>query len=121
MASLNARRLRQNPTDAEKRLWRYLRGKQLGGHRFRRQQPIGPYVVDFFCPQIGVIIEIDGGQHSPEADDKRTRWLEGRGYRVVRFWNNEVLGNIEGVWTALATILREYLPPRPSPSRGEGE
>jgi adenine-specific DNA-methyltransferase len=121
MASVNARRLRKNPTDAEKRLWRYLRDKQLGGHRFRRQQPIGPYIVDFFCPQIGVVIEIDGGQHSPETDDNRTRWLEAGGYRVIRFWNNDVLGNPEGVWSALAAMLREYPPPRPSPSRGEGE
>ena len=119
MASLNARRLRKNPTEAEKRLWLYLRDKQLCGYRFRRQQPIGPYIVDFFCPRIGVIIEIDGGQHSPETDGQRTHWLEARGYLVVRFWNNDVLGNSDGVWTALADLLRDYPPPQPSPSRGD--
>ncbi|HEY5209971.1 MAG TPA: endonuclease domain-containing protein [Stellaceae bacterium] len=121
MASRNARLLRKNPTDAEKRLWLYLRDKQLGGYRFRRQQPIGPYIVDFFCPQAGVIVEIDGGQHSPERDDKRTRWLEECGYRVIRFWNNDVLENTEGVWETLSAVLRDYPPPQPSPSRGEGE
>ena len=119
MASTRARRLRSNPTEAEKPIWLHLRNKQLNGFRFRRQQPIGPYIVDFFCPQASLVIEIHGGQHSPERDDTRTRWLEERGYRVVRFWNNDVLGNAEGVWTALAELLREYSPPRPSPSRGE--
>jgi very-short-patch-repair endonuclease len=73
MASRHARHLRKNPTDAGKRLWRFLRDKQLGGYRFRRQQPIGPYIVDFFCPQIGLVIELDGGQHSSAVDDERTR------------------------------------------------
>lgn len=113
MASTRARQLRSNPTEAEKRIWHYLRDKQVGGFRFRRQQPIGPYIVDFFCPQAKLIVEIDGGQHSPERDDKRSRWLEGRGYRVIRFWNNDVLGNAEGVWTALTEVLRVYPPPLP--------
>ena len=99
MASLRARDLRKTMTDAERRLWSRLRQKQLDGFRFRRQQPIGPYIVDFFCPEAALIIEVDGGQHaSTEAEDEaRTRWLAARGYRVMRFWNNDVLGNIEGV------------------------
>ncbi|MGH6988563.1 MAG: endonuclease domain-containing protein [Stellaceae bacterium] len=111
MPSTNAHRLRSDPTDAEKRIWLYLRNKQLGGFRFRRQQPIGPYIVDFFCPHAKLIIEIDGGQHSPERDDKRTQWLESRGYRVVRFWNNDVLGNTEGVHAKLTEILFSDPPP----------
>ena len=109
MPSLRARRLRKNLTDAEKRLWARLRFKQLDGFRFRRQQPIGPFVVDFFCPQVKLIIEIDGGQHAAdlERDERRTRWLEARGYRVIRFWNNDVLGNTDGVLVA----IQQALPP----------
>jgi very-short-patch-repair endonuclease len=99
-----ARRLRASPTDAEVRLWSRLRGKQVGGLRFRRQQPMGPYVVDFFCPLVRLIVEVDGGQHGEDnaRDAVRTAWLERRGYRVMRFWNNDVLANTEDV---LATIL----------------
>ena len=106
MASKNARELRKDSTDAERRLWSRIRLKQLGGFRFRRQQPIGTYIVDFFCPEASLIIEIDGGQHDASAgrDALRTRWLEERGYKVVRFWNNEVLENIDGV---LSVILAE--------------
>ena len=109
MPSTRARELRSNPTDAERRLWTQLRQRQLGGFRFRRQQPIGTYVVDFFCSEAALIIEIDGGQHdASERDAARTRWLEARGYRVLRFWNNEVLANIEGV---LLTIRRALTHP----------
>jgi very-short-patch-repair endonuclease len=99
MASPGARQLRSNPTEAEKRLWSKLRLKQIGGHRFRRQAPIGPYVADFACLAQRLIIEVDGGQHDSRAtqDDARTAWLERQGFRVLRFWNNEVLGNVEGV------------------------
>jgi len=85
-----------------------LRRKQLGGFRFRRQQPIGAYVVDFFCPEAKLVIEVDGGQHSDQVamDDIRSRWLEARGYRVIRFWNNEVLSNTEGVVLAILDALR---------------
>jgi ATP-dependent helicase HrpA/adenine-specific DNA-methyltransferase len=105
MASTFARALRQNPTDAESRLWRHLRGKQMEGIRFRRQQPIGPYIVDFFCAEARLIVEVDGGQHA-EDSDTRTRWLEARGYRVIRFWNNDVLSNTEGVLTMILRALR---------------
>jgi very-short-patch-repair endonuclease len=90
-----ARKLRLTPTDAEIRLWSRLRGKQLAGFRFRRQHPLGPYVVDFFCAEAKLIVEVDGGQHADDGE-ARTRWLEARGYRVIRFWNNDVLANTEG-------------------------
>jgi very-short-patch-repair endonuclease len=110
-------------TDAERCLWARLRQKQIGGFRFRRQQLIGPYIVDFFCPAASMIIEVDGGQHDErQADDAaRTAWLNGRGYRMLRFWNNEILGNIEGVLETVDRALREDPPPQPSPSRGEGD
>ncbi len=100
-----ARRLRKNPTDAESRLWRHLRQKQLGGYRFRRQVPLGPYVADFVCQSEKLVVEVDGGQHADRTEDdaRRSRWLITNGYRVLRFWNNDVLGNTEGV---LETILR---------------
>ena len=99
MVSSRAQILRSNPTEAEKALWCHLRRRQLDGFRFRRQQPIGPFVVDFFCPEARLVVEVDGGQHAVRADEdsERTAWLESRGYRVVRYWNNEVLGNVEGV------------------------
>ena len=106
MPSTFARQLRSAPTDAEIRLWSRLRRKQLDGFRFRRQQPIGPYIVDFFCPDAKLIVEVDGGQHNveEEKDARRTRWLEARGYRVIRFWNNDVLSNTDGV---VLTVLEE--------------
>jgi very-short-patch-repair endonuclease len=90
----------------ERRLWYRLRGSQLGA-RFRRQQPIGPFVVDFVCLQARLIVELDGGQHlaEAEADARRTRFLEGQGYRVVRFWNHEVVENLEGVLTGIQEAL----------------
>src|SRR5271154_6471755 len=98
MASHRARALRQAPTEAETRLWSRLRNRQLDGFRFRRQQPIGAFIVDFFCPAAALIIEVDGGQHDDHAasDEARTRWLEARSYRVLRFWNNDVLANTDG-------------------------
>jgi very-short-patch-repair endonuclease len=85
-----------------------LRRKQLGGFRFRRQQPVGPYIVDFFCAKARLIIELDGGQHADrEAQDAaRTAWLEARGYRVLRVWNHETLSNTEGVLTMVLVALR---------------
>jgi len=82
MASPLARKLRRTPTDAEIRLWSRLRRKQLEGFRFRRQHPLGPYVVDFFCAAAKLIVEVDGGQHANDGD-ARTRWLAARGYRVI--------------------------------------
>jgi very-short-patch-repair endonuclease len=120
MANERARNLRTNATDAERHLWRHLRRQQLDGLRFRRQTPIGPHVVDFFSPGAKLIVELDGGQHAERQveDQARTRWLEQRGYRVVRFWNNEVLANTDGVLDAIKRAAIES--PPPSPSRGEG-
>jgi len=88
-----ARELRTNQTDAERKLWRALRGGQLAGAKFRRQQPIGPYIVDFCCWEHRLVIELDGGQHADEVehDETRTAFLESNGLRVIRFWNNTVL------------------------------
>jgi very-short-patch-repair endonuclease len=107
MASRNAREMRRNATEAERRRWVRIRDKQLDGFRFRRQQPMGPYIVDFFCPEASLIIEVDGGQHSDNAeqDATRTRWLVARGYHVLRFWNNDVLGNIDGVLETIRNSL----------------
>jgi very-short-patch-repair endonuclease len=84
--------------------------------------PLGPYVADFVCFDARLIVEVDGGQHAEQVrtDAKRTAWLESQGYRVLRFWNNEVLGNTEGVISAIRSALNAHPPPHPSPARGEG-
>jgi very-short-patch-repair endonuclease len=94
-----ARRLRQNATDAERVLWRALRELDTPARRFRRQHRIAHFVVDFACTRAGLVIEVDGGQHGwrVESDAARTAFLESRGYKVIRFWNNEVLENLDGV------------------------
>ena len=103
--SERARELRQNSTDAERRLWSALRDRWLRGYRFRRQHPIGDFIVDFACTRDWLIVEADGGQHADNEDDRRrTAWLESQGWRVLRFWNNDVLANTEGV---ILAILRE--------------
>jgi very-short-patch-repair endonuclease len=96
-------------TDAERKLWSRLRRKQMNGHRFRRQVPIGPFIVDFACLASRLIIEVDGGQHGVdvERDARRTAWLEAQNFRVLRFWNNDVLGNIEGVLLMIERALTE--------------
>ncbi len=102
-----AKQLRRNSTDAERNLWSHIRNRQLQGWKFRRQLPVGQYIVDFACPELRLIIEIDGGQHAEQVlyDLGRTRFLQSKGYKVIRFWNNEVLGNIEGVLEALTLTL----------------
>ena len=99
----HARHLRKNQTDAEKILWQRIRRRQIGGHRFRRQHPIGNYIVDFFCFEQGLVIEVDGGQHleQDDYDRERTKWLESQGYRLLRFWNNEVQDEVEAVVQAI--------------------
>src|SRR5262245_51464417 len=91
-----ARELRNNATDAERALWRALRGKQLEGFRFRRQVPIAGYIADFLCPQARVIIEVDGGQHAEQQsyDEARTAKFAAQGYRVLRYWNADVLSRL---------------------------
>ena len=100
-----ARRLRRGMTDVERRLWRHLRQRQLGGCKFRRQVTIGPYVVDFACLEKRLVLEVDGGQHCDSRTDPiRDGYLRGRGFRVLRFWNHDVLENIEGVvWVITKT------------------
>src|SRR5690606_2718576 len=119
-----AKELRNNPTEVEKKLWQYLRKSQLARYKFRRQQPIGPYIVDFFSSDAGLIIELDGGQHAEniEYDKKRTEFLQAQGYSVLRFWNNNITENIEGVYEAVLNVLKEAPPPTPSlKGRGESE
>ncbi len=110
-----ARKLRKNPTEAEQALWKHLRMRQVFGHKFRRQQPIGHYIVDFVSFERRIIIELDGGQHSQQVvyDSKRTAWLETQGYRVLRFWNNQVLEDVEAVKAVIFAVLvaGEYPPP----------
>jgi very-short-patch-repair endonuclease len=96
-----ARRLRKESTEAEKLLWRYLRRKSLFDYKFRRQEQIGDYIVDFVCYETKLIIELDGGYHNQDEtkinDVRRQKWLESQNFKVIRFWNNEVMRNIEGV------------------------
>jgi very-short-patch-repair endonuclease len=99
-----ARRLRRESTDAERRLWAILRDRRLAGCRFCRQHPIGDFIVDFACTKHQLVVEADGGQHSDNLEDaQRTTFLQAEGWRVIRFWNNDVLGNTEGV---IETVLR---------------
>ena len=108
MPSENARRLRRDATDAERRLWSALRDRRLSGYRFRRQFPIGRFIVDFACTRHRLIVEADGGQHADsETDFRRTAWLEEQGWRVLRFWNNDVLANTNGVVETILKELRE--------------
>ena len=100
-----ARNLRRRSTDAEHRLWHYLRGRRFEGANFVRQFPIGGFVADFACRDLHLAIELDGGQHSPEGDAPRTQIIEAFGYRVIRFWNNEVFENMDGVLHVIARTL----------------
>ncbi len=111
----SARRLRRDETAAERKLWSALRNRQLGGHKFRRQVPLGRFVADFACYDEKLVVELDGGQHAErqDGDVERTAWLENKGFRVLRFWNNEVLENLEGVLTTIAQALENQKPPHP--------
>ena len=101
-----ARKLRGNSTDAERTFWNAVRARQINGAKFRRQWPIGPYVADFVCLEAKLVVEIDGGQHNESATDPvRTAALEAVGFRVIRFWNNDVLQNLDGVCEALTIAL----------------
>ncbi len=121
-----ARALRQKSTDAESVLWRRLRARQLADARFRRQHPVGDYIVDFACVQKRLAVELDGGQHAQQDalsyDTRRTEYLKSEGWRVLRFWNHDVMGNLEGVLEAILCVLQEStLPsPQPSPASGRG-
>ncbi len=115
-----AKRMRHEPTEAEAKLWSMLRGKRLGGLKFKRQEQLGDYIVDFVCFGEGLIVEADGGQHSESSDDAvRDAWLSEQGLRVLRFWNNDILGNPDGVARMILDAAQTPLP-NPSPARGEG-
>ena len=104
-----ARQLRTDMTDAERRLWSLVRNRRLDGHKFRRQHPIGPFIADFACVERMLIIEADGGQHADNPDDqRRTDWLQDQGWRLVRFWNNDILRNAEGVAAAILQSLGSF-------------
>ncbi|TMK30623.1 MAG: DUF559 domain-containing protein [Alphaproteobacteria bacterium] len=108
MPNQNARRLRRDSTDTERRLWAVLRDRRLAGYRFRRQHPLGKFIVDFACTKHRLIVEADGAQHAGSgADQRRTAFLEDEGWRVLRFWDNEVLTNTEGVIQRILEALRE--------------
>ncbi len=98
-------------TDAELRLWMRLRREQLPGFRFRRQVPVGPYVVDFACLKAHLVVEVDGSQHAQalEHDQRRTAWLGSQGYRVLRFWDNDVLLQTDGVVESIYAALKQRL------------
>jgi very-short-patch-repair endonuclease len=116
-----ARQLRNEQTDAEAKLWARLRARQISHVKFRRQHPIGPYVADFCCVEHSLVVEIDGGQHAEQmqSDQRRTAVLKLPGFRVLRFWNNEVLANIEAVLEQIYQAI-EQPSPFPLPKKGEG-
>jgi very-short-patch-repair endonuclease len=115
----NAKALRSNQTEAEQRLWYHLRAHRFMGLKFKRQKPIGRYIVDFVCLEHRLIIELDGGQHAeqPAHDQRRDAWLRSRGYTVLRFWNIDVMQQMESVLEQ----IRLFLSPSLSRLAGEGE
>ena len=112
-----ARKLRKEATDAERLLWQHLRNRKLAGYKFRRQEVIGSYIVDFLCQETGLIVEVDGSQHIDdiEYDNKRTEYLESLGYSVIRFWNHEILTETEAVLEMIYQLSKH---PSPQPSPG---
>lgn len=121
-AAARARTLRQNMTEAETRVWRMLQAHRMNGYRFRRQVPIGRYIADFVCHEARPVVEIDGGQHdrSLPRETERNGFLQSQGYRILRFWNNEVLANSDGVCETIVNELAASPPPCPPPSMGRG-
>ena len=115
--------LRQNMTDAEQRLWKHLRAHRLDGQKFRRQQPIGPYVVDFVHFGVRLIVEADGGQHADAPHDKvRDAWLQAQGFQVLRFWNDDILLRTEAVLESIwAAVRGAPSPPAPLPQGERGD
>ena len=114
-----ARQLRRDSTQAEMTLWKHIRSQQLAGYKFRRQVPLGRYILDFVCFERRLIIELDGGHHQDQTvyDNERTEWLESQGFRLLRFWNNEVLEQTEAVAQVILEALTRASPS--SPSTGE--
>jgi very-short-patch-repair endonuclease len=118
----NARRLRHEMTDAETRLWSRLRAHRFSDFSFRRQTPIGPYIVDFVCLDARLIVEVDGGQHADNLHDvNRDEWLREQGFAILRFWNSDVFGNLAGVLESISTTLTACTPPSLTlPRKGGG-
>jgi len=118
-----ARMLRRNSTDAEQLLWYHLRAHRMAGYKFKRQVIIGPYIVDFVCFEARLVIEADGGQHVEQAvdDKRRTALLESKGFRVIRFWNHDILQNIDSVLEDIHKQLMNTPSPQPSPSGRGGD
>jgi very-short-patch-repair endonuclease/succinate dehydrogenase flavin-adding protein (antitoxin of CptAB toxin-antitoxin module) len=117
-----AKQLRGNMTDAEKLLWYHLRGHRFNGAKFKRQQPMGDYIVDFICFEAKLVIEVDGGQHlESKSDEQRDDWLKGQGFRILRFWNNEVLRETESVLEKIYHAITPSPPPLSHEGRGEVE
>lgn len=115
-----AKRMRREPTEAEAKLWSMLRGQRLSGLKFKRQEQLGDYIVDFVCFGARLTVEADGSQHAENAGDAvRDMWLKEQGFRVMRFWNNKVLSNPDGVARVILDAAQPPLP-NPSPTRGEG-
>ena len=110
-----AHELRKSSTPAEQKLWQALRNRNLGDYKFRRQHPIGPYIADFFCAEVGLVVEVDGGGHLDQIayDQDRTDWLEGQGYHVIRFWNDDVLNHLDDVTQEIVHTCEQV--------KGEGE
>lgn len=113
--SKHAKLLRRRQTDVERMLWYQLRNRRFCNYKFRRQMPIGPYVTDFVCMSARLIIELDGGQHATATskDESRTDFLRREGYEVIRFWNNEVLQNLDGVLSVILETLKKRETPSP--------
>lgn len=123
MNTERARDLRKNATDCERLLWFHLRAHRLQGFKFKRQQPIGIYIVDFVCFEARCIVEADGSQHAEqtEYDTRRDGWLRSQDFTVLRFWNNDILANTEGVLERIAEVCRERLDsPSPQPLSHQG-
>jgi very-short-patch-repair endonuclease len=119
-AQMRAIELRHRLTETEQRLWRHLKLRQLLGFKFRRQVPIGPYIADFSCVEAKLIVELDGGQHVESAHDiRRSAYLETQGFRVLRFWNDQVFKETDAVLELIAAFLRPH--PSLPPQAGEGD
>ena len=119
----NAKALRSHQTEAELRLWYLLRAHRFMDLKFKRQKPIGRYIVDFVCVERLLIVELDGGQHAEQVgyDQQRDAWWRGQGYTILRFWNNEVMQQLEEVMEQIRiTIISQPSPPAPLPPAGEG-
>ena len=117
-----AKSLRSHQSEAEQRLWYYLRAHRFVGLKFRRQKPVGRFIVDFICHERHLIVEVDGGQHAEQNayDRDRDSWLRGQGYRVLRVWNHEVIQQIDAVLERIRMVALSPTPPNPLPPPGEG-